>query len=457
MHTTPLLKFLLRGLATAFTAAAASIAAASPVELTVRPESGKLLLGTDQELVVDIGLRCAEPDRPLGRPLNIAVVLDRSGSMSGAKLEQARQAAILLVRRLRPGDTFSLVAFDDDVRVVVPAQPVEDVEAIADAIRRIDSGGSTALYAGVESGVTQLRRYLEQNHLHRVLLLSDGIANVGPSQPSDLSRLGRELRREGIAVTTIGLGDDYHEDTMVALAEASAANYYYVRDTEKLPSIFAEELGRIQAIVARRVRIRLEAPDSVEILGIVGYPEARRSGRSVELEVGELYGRQEMHLLARVRVPAIEKRPPADLLKARIDFHDERADRPASLAGRASVGWTEKPEVATASAVSEVQVRRALAETLVARDEALAVADKGDADGAAAILLEQARRNAELPAAAAAPAVAQESAALKDIASSLAARGVLSKSERKEVQAGNYDRRRQVDIPYVAPEPEPKP
>src|SRR5208337_1493072 len=127
--------------------------------------------------------------------------------------------------------------------------------------------GSTALYAGVKMGADQLQEYFSSKRINRVILLSDGIANVGPSSPRQLCRLGNDLAERGISVTTIGVGDNYNEDVMAGLAEASDANYYYVQDTEKLPEIFAKELGELLTVAARDVRIEITCPDGVEPIG----------------------------------------------------------------------------------------------------------------------------------------------------------------------------------------------
>ena len=220
---------------------AVHLSAGETLHLNLVPDRDVLLKGRPQEVVVKIDLNAiADRQRHRRTPLNLAVVLDKSGSMTGAKLEKAKQAATQLVDRLAPNDVFSLVIYSDEARVLVPAQKVEDKDALKEKIASIEAGGSTALYAGVKTGARQLQEYFSGKCINRVILHSDGLANVGPSSTSDLRRLGHELAESGISVTTIGVGDDYNEDLMAGLAEASDANYYYVQDTEKLPEIFAK-------------------------------------------------------------------------------------------------------------------------------------------------------------------------------------------------------------------------
>ena len=256
------------------TICAANLFAGETLQLNLVPERGYVVKNSPQEVVIKIDLSAIADRKKVRRtPLNLAVVLDKSGSMTGAKLEKTKQAAMLLVDRLAPNDIFSLVIFSDEAQVLVPAQKVLDKDALREKIQGIEAGGSTALYAGVKMGADQLQEYFSSKRINRVILLSDGIANVGPSSPRQLRRLGSDLAERGISVTTMGVGDDYNEDVMAGLAEASDANYYYVKDTETLPEIFAKELGGLLAVAARDVRIEIICPDGVKPLGFIGRAE----------------------------------------------------------------------------------------------------------------------------------------------------------------------------------------
>ena len=186
------------------TGLAANLVAGETLRLKLEPDRGFLLSGSPQEVVVKIDLTAAGHTKKLKRtPLNLAVVLDRSGSMTGAKIEKARQAAMGLVDQLSPEDYFSLIAYSDCAEVLLPAQQVEDKESVKSRIARIRPGGSTALYAGVQLGAAQVQRHLSSRKINRVILLSDGLANVGPSSPRELRQLGHALSETGVSVTTI--------------------------------------------------------------------------------------------------------------------------------------------------------------------------------------------------------------------------------------------------------------
>ncbi|HEX4348775.1 MAG TPA: VWA domain-containing protein, partial [Verrucomicrobiae bacterium] len=179
------------GLAMAFTT---KLFAGETLSLNLVPERGCVLRNSPQEVVVKIDLSAIADHKKAKRtPLNLAVVLDRSGSMTGAKIEKAKQAAMQLVDRLRPDDIFSFVIFSDEAQLIVPAQHVEDKDALKEKIEGIEAEGSTALYSGVKMGAEQVQEYLSGKRINRIILLSDGIANVGPSSPREIHRLGSQL------------------------------------------------------------------------------------------------------------------------------------------------------------------------------------------------------------------------------------------------------------------------
>jgi len=197
-------------------------ARAERVKLDVALSHPVLLAGKKQTAYLKVGLTGVPLANPEHRaPANIAIVLDRSGSMSGEKIRKAKEAAILAIARLGSEDIVSVVAYNSYVTVLVPATKVSDKHALYSAINRLYAGGSTALFAGVSKGAHEVRKFIAPDRVNRVILLSDGLANVGPSSPEALAALGASLAKEGISVTTIGLGLGYNEDLMFHLAHAS--------------------------------------------------------------------------------------------------------------------------------------------------------------------------------------------------------------------------------------------
>jgi Ca-activated chloride channel family protein len=291
-----------------------------------------------------------------------------------------------LVDQLALGDLFSLIIFSDYAEVLVPAQELEDKEAVKTWISEIQPGGSTALYAGVELGAAQIQRHLSNRRINRVILLSDGLANVGPSSTKDLRQLGHALSERGISVTTIGVGDDYSEDLMAGLAEASDANYYYVKDTERLPEIFAKELGELVTVAAREVRIEIICPRGVKPIGLIGRPELF-SGQKAAVHLSQLALAQNRYLFLRCLV----NEPQPEVATVTVRYTDElNGGAEESVIERATVRFTADRTVAANSERAEIVAQKELLLTAVAKDAALAEADGGHYKQAAQTLNQQA-------------------------------------------------------------------
>ncbi len=425
-------------------AALAQAASASPapdVTLRVTPDRDLVYRTGPREMIVQVEIEGRKNDDGRRAPMNLCVVLDRSGSMEGAKIEKARQAAAMAVDKLGDDDFFSLVTYDNETNLLIAPQRVgnrDNREELKARIHRIRPGGSTALHAGVVLGARQVRDKFEKERVNRVILLSDGIANVGPSSTSDLARLGRELRGDGIAVSTVGLGDDYNEDLMTALAEASNANYYYVKDAEKLPSVFAQELGTARSLLARSIVIRIEAPEGVRLKEIIGRPDIHCDDRVVEIKMPELFGSEQRRFLVRC---VAEGKSAADSLEAaKVELNYAMLSGTSAPAQKQAVqvAFTDDEAKADKSIRADVAREHAVVENRLAKELAVKLADQGKAKDAVAVLRQQAAKNAAAPAPMQVPGVAEENKKLEAAASEIDSAGQLAKSRRKAMQYENY-------------------
>lgn len=421
----------------------AQAAAASPapdVTLRVTPERDYVYRLGPREVIVQVEVEARKSDDARRAPMNLAIVLDRSGSMEGAKLEKARQAAAMAVDKLGDDDIFSLVTYDSDTDLLIPPERVggrDHREELKARIHRIHAGGSTALYAGVVLGSKQVRRFFEKERVNRVILLSDGIANVGPSSTSDLARLGRELRSDGISVSTVGLGDDYNEDLMTALAESSNANYYYVKDAEKLPGIFAEELGAARSLLARSIVIRIEAPDGVKLKEIVGRPDIECHDRVAEIKMPELFGSEKRRFL--VRCLAEGKMPDTvEPAVVKLTYATVAGVQAPEQRQSPKVVFTDDEKKADSSVRMEVARENSIVQNRVAKEQAVKLADEGKAKDAAELLRKQAAKNAAAPAPMQVPGVREENQKLEEAAREMDSSGSIAKSRRKAMQFENY-------------------
>jgi Ca-activated chloride channel family protein len=245
------------------------------------------------------------------------------------------------------------------------------------------------------------------------------------------------LRSDGISVSTVGLGDDYNEDLMTALAEASNANYYYVKDAEKLPGIFAQELGAARSLLARSIVIRIEAPDGVRLKEIVGRPDIECHDRVAEIKMPELFGSEKRRFL--VRCVAEEKT--ADAIEpAAVELSYATVAGVQAPAQRQSVkvAFTDNEKKADSSVRSEVAREHSVVQNRVAKESAVKLADEGKAKDAAALLRAQAAKNAAAPAQMQVPGVAEENRKLEEAAREMDSSGQIAKARRKAMQFENY-------------------
>lgn len=319
-------------------------AGARTIDLQVNLGTPVMEAGKNQKTFLKIGLRGFHiPEESDRAPVNMAIVLDRSGSMAGEKLARAKEAAIKAIGLLQSGDIISVVTYDSVVNVVVPATKVSDKQSIYRAIRRIHDGGRTALFAGVSKGASEVRKFLDQTRVNRVILLSDGLANIGPSTPSELGRLGASLGKEGISVTTIGLGLGYNEDLMTQLAGMSDGHHAFVQNSADLNRIFAAEFNTALTVVANQFNIIIRCADSIRPIRVLGR-RAQIIGQEVHINLNQLSSNQEKFVMLEVEVPPGVAGETKDLASVDVSYLDMKTRKRDSLQESVSVNFSKKRE-----------------------------------------------------------------------------------------------------------------
>lgn len=342
---------------------AAPVAQASVV-LDVRPVQ-PMLEASDrpQRTTLKISLEgIAAPSTADRGPVNMVLVLDRSGSMQGDKIENLKRAALSVVDRMSSRDVISVVAYDTREEVLIPAMPVRDKETLRRKILGIRADGSTALFAGVSKGLAQARIYRGGGRATRLVLLSDGQANIGPSSPSELAALGRSAAKEGIPVTTVGLGLGYNEDLMQQLAQASDGNHDFAAEPTDLVRIFDREFGDAQDVVANDIVVKFHCPDNVRLIRVIDQ-DAEISGQNLTMRWNQLAGGQKRYILVEVELPAGTEGSRFSLGSAKASLKDRKTGSSSELSGAAEVGYTRNREVVLASVdkMAKASMIRALA------------------------------------------------------------------------------------------------
>jgi Ca-activated chloride channel family protein len=215
-------------------------------------------------------------------PLNLCLVIDRSGSMEGEPLEYVKRACGYVVDLLEPSDILSIVTFEEQVEVLMPARRVVNKALVKEHIHRIQPGNTTNLYDGMVAGCMQVASVNALGYLNRVLLLTDGEPTAGIKDFASIVAQVGEQKNRGISITALGFGSEYNEELMAAIARRSGGNYYYISQPALIPEIFRRELETLMTIVAKNVCVRVSVPRGVQPRYVYGVPNPRMSQRSME-------------------------------------------------------------------------------------------------------------------------------------------------------------------------------
>lgn len=361
---------------------------ADPIQLRTEIGQGILLNSGPQRTFLRIGLEGLEMPSAERPPINVALVLDRSGSMKGERMEQAKQAAFLALDYLRPADTVAVVAYDDAAEVLVPSAPFVERQYVEHVVGSIRAQGRTALHDGVVRGAEELHRYLEESRVNRMVLLSDGQANVGPSRPDELGALGVQLGRAGISVTTVGLGLGYNEDLMAALSSGSDGNHVFAETPDDLADAFRSEFGELVSVIAGDITIIIDCRNGVRPLRILGRNAIIEDGRVIA-HLNQLYAKQEKYLLLEVEVPAGKAGSELDLASVKVTFNNLRAKTRSELSGGIRARFSGSADDIAESINKSVMVSAAEQIGAEMDGRVLKLKDQGNVAGAAAVLREK--------------------------------------------------------------------
>jgi Ca-activated chloride channel family protein len=239
-------------------------------------------------------------------PLNLSLVLDKSGSMSGKKIQNLRQAAKLVVDRLGPEDTISIVAFSDRKYLIAKSQPVVDQQDLKRKIDRIRDGGGTAISGGMGQGLAELAKALSPDRVSRMLLLTDGQTFGDEKQ---CLKQGKKAGASGIVVNALGLGDDWNEDLLDDIAEASGGVADFIDSPDKIVAFFEQAVKSMQDTVVQNSQLVLRLASGVtprqvwQVLPMIsnlGYQPL--SDRDVQVTLGELEKGQPRSLLVELLI-----------------------------------------------------------------------------------------------------------------------------------------------------------
>jgi Ca-activated chloride channel family protein len=282
----------------------------------LRPALPNTAHDVETHALVRISVPEADAAAPARAPLHLSLVIDRSGSMAGKPLVEAKRCAQFVVGALRPTDRCSVIAYDDEVSVLSQADSVGDRHLLQNIIASISEGGSTNLHGGWLAGAQTLRVHVAPEVLSRVILLSDGCANAGLTGADAIAEQCASQATAGVTTSTYGLGTGFNELLMHRMAQAGQGNAYYGQTADDLMGPFTEELSLLDALYGRSVRLTLKAAPGVTVTLVNTLAQlAPDSWRLPDLARGG-----DTWALVRLRVPAAPSDEPQALFTAQISY-----------------------------------------------------------------------------------------------------------------------------------------
>ena len=239
-------------------------------------------------------------------PINLSVVLDRSGSMSGKPLHYCKEATKFIVNQLQEKDLLNVVVFDDYVKTVLAPQEVKHKDLLKKKIDGIETGGMTNLSGGLIKGCQHLLSQNSDQYVNRLILLSDGQANAGIRDPEKLMKVVDDYQMAGAVISTMGVSDHFNEELMEDIAEHGKGNYYFINEVEQIPEIFAQELEGLLSVVAQDVHFKITSKNGARIENIYGFM-GNSHDQSVYLSLGDMYTNEVKSILVEFSQPGLSE------------------------------------------------------------------------------------------------------------------------------------------------------
>jgi Ca-activated chloride channel family protein len=309
--------------------------------------------------------------------LNLALVIDRSGSMNGDKLENVRRAAAHVLDLLQEQDQVAIVAYDDTLTLLAPSQHVtaQARASLKSHIQELTPGNMTNLCGGWLSGCEEVARVANEagGQLNRVLLLTDGLANVGITDLEEIGLHASQLLNKGIATSTFGVGLDFNEQLLEHMANQGGGRFYFIADPHAIPSIFVQEFRELAAVTAQAVEVTLEIPAQVDAK-VLGSWRSQQDGLSLRLWLGDIPSGQRREVYVRLLVPPSGGMPQgeqADLaIRGQVSARGEQG-QPLLASAQVTFKYAPRQQVAAAPVRQEVMQRYSQVEMADSATEAL--------------------------------------------------------------------------------------
>ena len=328
-------------------------------------------------------------------PVNVALVIDRSGSMEGEPLQYVKQACSHVVDQLTPDDVLSIVTFEETVDVLMPARRVTDPALIKQHIARIAPGNTTNLFDGLYAGGAQVASVPLAGYVNRVLLLTDGEPTAGLRDFASIVGQAAELKARGVTVTALGFGPEYNEELMAGIARRSGGNYYHIARPEQIPEVFRREMEQVLGVTAKNARLTLYLPRGCSVRQVYGAP-VTFGPRTAEIALGDLERGATVTKLWEVDWEP-RRAGTYRVAKAVLTYEDGTSGRPVTASANAVAEFVTDPatlasgvDVVVTKELAVLQAGRDLEKTMMGmRTQQLSVADVTQALNKTQVLLHE--------------------------------------------------------------------
>lgn len=356
--------------------------AATLVGLTATLDRGSLPPDTTTRVVAQLRLDAGTIAPAARPPVDLALVIDTSGSMIGEPIAQARDAAIAMLEGLRPGDRITVVTFDTRVQVLVAPTVVgpQTSANIATQLQQMQARGTTDLAAGLATALQQVASAPLPGGAARIVVLGDGV----PNDASTIPQLVAQAAASNIAISALGLGLEYDETLLAQLARGTGGRFHRIGEDETIAAAFRDEVFRIESVIATNLVLQLHPGPGVTIARVVGYASAPDTSRAHSVRLTDLSAGQHQDIFVELEVAGHAEGAPVELLDA-IASYDDRATNAGHLEQRTFVGAEATVEHAHERNL-EVERAAASARAAAATVEAIAQSRIGDFAGADTLL-----------------------------------------------------------------------
>ena len=324
----------------------------SPVSLGGHLVQSKVLQGSSGRVNLALTLaaiKSPDSDSADERNVDMVIVLDRSGSMKGQKINDARQAVLNLLPRLTAKDRFALITYSDGVQFVSSLKPVTAAhrQHLATLIAGVLAGGSTNLGAGLQAGIDTLQYGKEIGNARKLVLISDGLANKGITDAARLGAMAGIAVEKEFAVSTVGVGNDFNEQLMTAIADRGAGNCYYLENPMAFSEIFQKEFFYTRSTIASNVSILFPLGNGISLVDAAGYPITRQDGYAV-FYPGDLRSGQTRQLFLTLGVPT-ESTASFDIAPVKVRYRFNGRSLETALAEPLTIACVENRQEVQAS------------------------------------------------------------------------------------------------------------